>query len=56
MEGGRYRKQAESSVNPRFARGGPGEVRIQNEALGRPGAKFDRVLPPLSVTVLELSK
>jgi alpha-L-arabinofuranosidase len=56
LRGQKHGRQAEDPANPRFYRGKSGEVAIALKELKSPGSKLEYRFPPLSVTVIELSK
>ena len=51
-----WAKQAEDEVNPRFARGGPGEVTLTSKRVRLAGSALQYTFPAHSVTVLEVQR
>lgn len=49
-------KQMEDPLNPRYAKGGPGEVEVKSSQLEQIGAHFRYSFPPQSVTAIELRR
>ncbi|MGH9665869.1 MAG: alpha-L-arabinofuranosidase C-terminal domain-containing protein, partial [Bryobacteraceae bacterium] len=54
VPGIRWAKQAEDSKNPRFDRGGPGEIKLTSSPLSNTGESFEYTFPAHSVTSLEI--
>lgn len=52
----RWPKQAQDPLNPRYAKGGPGEVEVRRSSLDQVGGRFRYVFPPHSVTVIEIRR
>jgi len=49
-------KQAQDPLNPRYAKGGPGEVEVKGGSLTQVRSRFRYVFPPRSVTVIEIRR
>lgn len=56
LPGVRWARQAEDARNPRFSKGGPGEITVSSGAVAGAGERFGYRFPARSVTALELPR
>ena len=49
-------EQIQDPLNPRYAKGGAGEVEVRRSSLDQVGARFRYAFPPHSVTVIEIHR
>jgi alpha-N-arabinofuranosidase len=51
-----WQEQIQDPFNPRYAKGGPGEVEIRRNSLDQVKARFRYSFPPHSITAIEIQK
>jgi alpha-N-arabinofuranosidase len=49
-------EQIQDTLNPRYAKGGPGEVEVRESSLDQVGDRFRYAFPPHSVTAIEIHR
>ena len=52
----KWPKQIQDPLNPRYAKGGPGEVEVREGSLAQIGVRFRYAFPPHSVTAIEVRR